>query len=195
MGQKGDSTRKRICHSALRLFSEHGYRTVTMQDICRESGLSKGGLYRHYKDKAQLFGELLNDLQKEECILGEDGISRRKNAAELLNEYLERQKEEICGREPGLGIALYEFCIENRNGIGPVFLEQQFVRGEEYLRLLLEYGEHSGHFRLTSAQETAQAILFLIEGLKMCSEVMEVPEERITHVFHQIRELVGMTDI
>lgn len=55
MGEKGTLTRRHILDSACPLFIRHGYKAVTMQDICRASGLSKGGLYRHYKDKSSLF--------------------------------------------------------------------------------------------------------------------------------------------
>ena len=48
MGEKGTMTRRHILDSACPLFIRHGYKAVTMQDICRASGLSKGGLYRHY---------------------------------------------------------------------------------------------------------------------------------------------------
>ncbi len=55
MGEKGTMTRRHILDSACPLFIRHGYKAVTMQDICRASGLSKGGLYRHYKDKVLPF--------------------------------------------------------------------------------------------------------------------------------------------
>ena len=42
---------------------EQGYIQATMQDIYDACGLSKGGLYRHYKDKRQLFTELLETRQ------------------------------------------------------------------------------------------------------------------------------------
>ena len=41
MGEKGTMTRRHILDSACPLFIRHGYKAVTMQDICRASGLSK----------------------------------------------------------------------------------------------------------------------------------------------------------
>ena len=65
MGEKGTMTRRHILDSACPLFIRHGYKAVTMQDICRASGLSKGGLYRHYKDKSSLFSDLLQSFQED----------------------------------------------------------------------------------------------------------------------------------
>lgn len=65
MGEKGTLTRRHILDCACPLFIRYGYKAVTMQDICRASGLSKGGLYRHYKDKPSLFSDLLQSFQED----------------------------------------------------------------------------------------------------------------------------------
>jgi AcrR family transcriptional regulator len=44
-------TREHILSSALSLFVLHGYPETSMEDICRESGTSKGGLYHHFPTK------------------------------------------------------------------------------------------------------------------------------------------------
>ena len=49
MPSKGEQTRQLILSTAKQLFSQKGYAVVTMKDICDEIGLSRGGLYRHYK--------------------------------------------------------------------------------------------------------------------------------------------------
>ena len=46
MGIKGEKTKQLICRAAYGLFAKKGYKDVTMQDICMETGLSRGGLYR-----------------------------------------------------------------------------------------------------------------------------------------------------
>ena len=50
---------------AEKLFAENGYKNVSMQDICDSSGMSKGGLYRHFSSKSEL---LLSLLQKEKRV-------------------------------------------------------------------------------------------------------------------------------
>ena len=54
MGTKGDKTKKNICEEAYILFSKRGYKDVTMKDICDKTGLSRGGLYRHYESTEQI---------------------------------------------------------------------------------------------------------------------------------------------
>ena len=59
MGTKGDQTRQLICMEALKLFTKRGYKDVTMKDICEKTGLSRGGLYRHYESTEQIFLEIV----------------------------------------------------------------------------------------------------------------------------------------
>lgn len=46
----------------MRCFVKRGYAATSLSDIAREAGLSKGGVYFHYKAKEELFGEILDDL-------------------------------------------------------------------------------------------------------------------------------------
>jgi len=50
-----DERRQQILEAALRAFSENGYAKTTMDDIVKLSGLSKGTLYWHFKNKQDLF--------------------------------------------------------------------------------------------------------------------------------------------
>ncbi len=47
--------RTQIVKAALTCFSRKGYHQTTMDDIVAESGLSKGGVYWHFKSKKELF--------------------------------------------------------------------------------------------------------------------------------------------
>jgi AcrR family transcriptional regulator len=49
--------RDRIVAAALRVFSEHGYRGATIQQVVRDSGLSVGAIYTYFKSKDELFLE------------------------------------------------------------------------------------------------------------------------------------------
>lgn len=48
-----------ILHAASDLFFEKGYREVSMRDIARQLGCSHGAIYYHFKNKVDLFNELL----------------------------------------------------------------------------------------------------------------------------------------
>jgi AcrR family transcriptional regulator len=47
--------RDRIVAAAVRVFSERGFHSATIADVCRESGLSVGAIYTYFSSKEQLF--------------------------------------------------------------------------------------------------------------------------------------------
>jgi AcrR family transcriptional regulator len=56
---KKEEQRQRIMDAAIRAFARKGYYGTTMDDIVKESGLSKGTLYWYFENKKQLFQALL----------------------------------------------------------------------------------------------------------------------------------------
>lgn len=190
MGKKGEATKQQIRSAAYTLFAENGYRDVSMQDICTKCGLSKGGLYRHYGDKCQLFMDILRSLQQEEADLEEKEMRQKASAAEILDRYLEHVRQDLQKDTPNLNIALYEFCIEHKESIGAQLLAGQYQRGLSILLSLLDYGRGTGEFHAKDPKGAAAAVLFLVEGLRMTNEVMPVAEKTLADVFGQIREIV-----
>jgi AcrR family transcriptional regulator len=63
--QRSDEQRKQqIREAATRCFVRSGYAQTRLLDIAREAGLSKGGVYFHYKAKEQLFHDILENLSR-----------------------------------------------------------------------------------------------------------------------------------
>ena len=48
-------TREKILMTALQLFAKEGYEAVSVRTIAEELGMTKGALYRHYKNKRDIF--------------------------------------------------------------------------------------------------------------------------------------------
>ena len=48
-------TRNRIVNSARRLFNRRGFHEVTIDEIMRDAGLTRGGFYKHFSAKEQLY--------------------------------------------------------------------------------------------------------------------------------------------
>ena len=60
--QRNDEQRKQqIRAAATRCFVARGYASTRLLDIAREAGLSKGGVYFHYRAKEQLFHEIIDE--------------------------------------------------------------------------------------------------------------------------------------
>lgn len=51
---KGEETRRRVLSEAASLFNTVGYQAGSLQDLMAATGLQKGGIYRHFRDKDTL---------------------------------------------------------------------------------------------------------------------------------------------
>jgi AcrR family transcriptional regulator len=60
MQQRSEETRAKIMESAIKLFSNQGFNKASVDDICKEAGISKGAFYHHFKSKQELFLALLD---------------------------------------------------------------------------------------------------------------------------------------
>lgn len=53
--RRGEITKEKILKTALKLFSEKGYDKVTVDEIVKKSGTSKGSFYQHFSAKSDIF--------------------------------------------------------------------------------------------------------------------------------------------
>ncbi|NBI90315.1 TetR/AcrR family transcriptional regulator [Lachnospiraceae bacterium] len=181
MGKKAEKTREHIRKEAYLLFADKGFKEVTMTDICEKTGLSRGGLYRHYSNTSEIFLEILS---QEYTIASR--MEKRESAKVILEEMLAAIKCEIMDKELSLSLAIYEFA-----NLGN---EEFFIRINENAKRrwlsLINYGMESGEFKKTDGERTADLILYYYQGLRMWSRVIPFGEDIAENYVETVRELL-----
>ncbi|BBO69952.1 hypothetical protein DSCA_38820 [Desulfosarcina alkanivorans] len=61
MSAKGELTRRNIIEKSLQLFSVKGYYNTSISDVLQATGLTKGGLYCHFKSKEDVWRAVYDD--------------------------------------------------------------------------------------------------------------------------------------
>ncbi|AJC65523.1 MULTISPECIES: multidrug efflux transporter transcriptional repressor AcrR [Dickeya] len=56
--QQAHETKLQIMDAAMRLFSEYGVSSTSLSDIATAAGVTRGAIYWHFKNKAELFDEI-----------------------------------------------------------------------------------------------------------------------------------------
>ncbi len=56
-------TKEQILLTALRLFARDGYEAVSVRAIAEAMGMTKGALYRHYRNKRDIFDSILRRME------------------------------------------------------------------------------------------------------------------------------------
>ena len=60
------TTKEKILFTALRLFARDGYEAVSVSTIAGELGMTKGALYKHYKNKRDIFDSIFEHVCQED---------------------------------------------------------------------------------------------------------------------------------
>lgn len=172
MSEKGDQTRKLILDKARERFAKDGFCKVTMKDICEATGLSRGGLYRHYDSTAMIFEEMFSMLAVGNQDRMEEKISAGVPAADILKEALAVLKEEIMSKEDSLSLAIYEYAGSVDSGLFEKLNEQ----GIQKWTKLIEYGIERQEFQKVDVSAVVTMLTYAYQGIRMWSRVIKLPQ-------------------
>lgn len=94
--------KERILDKAIELFFRYGIRTITMDDIARELGISKKTIYQHFQDKEDIIFEALQShFNKEKCNAEEIRMAAPDPIAEVVMSS-QQLRQAISGMNPTL---------------------------------------------------------------------------------------------
>ena len=183
---KGKQTRSEIRNHALLLFSEKGFKKVTMNDICVSTGLSRGGLYRYYSSPAEIFGDILKIIIQG---MGDElakNLKSGKSPTESLDIVLGKLKDDMQNPQTTLTIALIEYC----HIYGAKAIETAFSRGIEIWEEFIKYGISQGEFNNINPKAMASTVLILYEGTRAGVNLISYSEEFVAGLIDCIRYMI-----
>jgi AcrR family transcriptional regulator len=85
------SRREQILAAAAELFARHGFHGVGIDDIGAAVGISGPALYRHFRSKDAMLGEMLTSISEVLLEGGQARAQRHRDAADLLAELVRFQ--------------------------------------------------------------------------------------------------------
>lgn len=156
--------RKRLVDAAWRCLARQSYSELTVDDVCAEASVSKGGFYGHFESKQDLLHELLlresSSLDTVIASLSEAPISaaerlRRfaraclKDAEDSARMQIRADLASAVGADPAIESALRETARRRRVA----------------LRAWIEEGVKSSELRAVPANALASILLALADGL------------------------------
>lgn len=180
MGEKSAQKKKYILETARKVFSEKGFRNVTMKDIVEACEISRGGLYLYFSSTDEIFLEVLQMEAQEADDVFSANVGKNATAADILALFFKEQKRELLRIKDTLAVASYEYCFSHTiEAKKDNFLKSQFNAAVKMLEKLIEMGIESGEFNPVDARIAAKNIMYVLEGLKVASLTMGVSEGTI----------------
>ncbi len=171
-----------IYRTALRLFSEYGFKKTTVEDIANELGMVKGNLYLYVKNKKELYEKAIEyalvnwQVRVIEAMKDIDDFTRRFEIMCVSSyEYLQEDKHlrKLAIKDPGI-FSIYpgkdRFGKVNRDSL-------------EMLKDLLKQGVEKGEFIEMDIESTAKAI-FSVYNMFIIKTYVESERKEVEKMFH-----------
>ena len=166
MATKGDLTRQHIIEKAMQLFSVKGYFNTSIDAIVKAAGLTKGGLYGHFRNKEEIWYAVYD-----QCVgLWRDivfrGVRDLPDPLARIEKVLENGLKDYLGGEVFEGGCFLLNSLVELSGQSPAMsnhLLKGFQRLAALLRSWLEEAEQQG--RLQAGLDLEGIANFLVIAL------------------------------
>ena len=104
-----ENTKQRILQSAAKLFAHNGFKRISIDDVMRQAGLTRGAFYSHFKSKSELYVEAMLYGSK----VARNKLSDVFDVDTIVNGYL--SEEHVEGEERHCPLAFLVSDINHQN--------------------------------------------------------------------------------
>jgi len=189
------SLKEKIVYESMKLFSLKGFLNTSIQDIMKNAGTSKGGLYNHFKSKDDLFLAVLSEARKiwrRETLAGLDHIEQPvAKVKKLLENYRDRYLKDKETFPGGCVFVTLSVELDDQRSFFSKELNEGFVRLKAMIRRLLDQGKKSGEIR---ADVNTQAVTEMIFSGMLGASVIYGTEKSSASLNRCIGALINYLD-
>lgn len=153
-----------IIAAAKTVFARLGFKKARMEDIARETGVSKGTLYLYFKSKDDIITSILDDMFERQLTRAIDSLEADLSAEEKLSSFTDIVVDDLKSMKPLLPI-LFEFLsLVMRKKVVKDRIRNYYQNYIDAITPLIQQGIEAGEFRPLGAEEIAIAAGAIFEG-------------------------------
>ncbi len=181
----GPDKKKMILQAAIECFTAYGFEKTSMSDIGRLVGLNKASLYYHFKDKQELFNEMVRSRREHYRVAIQAILSSKEDITLRVVDFLCSE----IGFIEELAVNFFVSIRENnglKNGSFPVFTEIV----NEILQILVKMiseEKNRGSFAETDPLELAGMVLQTSRGLLEIDCPLDKPVSQRAKAYERVR--------
>ena len=155
-------TRQRILMAAIDLLAQKGFANLSMNDIVNESGVSKGGVYWHFKSKDEIVQAIFDFFFNAQLELVNMTLQGEGKAADKLERIFRLATQEA---EEDIPQPLEFYALAARNETLKQRMSVFFEAYRGRIVELIQQGIETGEFEMNDPSIVAVNIISLLEGI------------------------------
>lgn len=155
-----------ILKAAMVCFSKQGYHQTSMDNIVQQAGLSKGGLYVHFKSKKELFLALLDGYLEEFGLFSVPSSPGSTAHGKLINLLADMVETATTDNFRETSALMTDIWAQNsRDQDINLVAKELYARARLPVTKLIEEGIDEGIFKPIGAGALSNIIIAVFEGL------------------------------
>ncbi|RAL26564.1 TetR/AcrR family transcriptional regulator [Thermoflavimicrobium daqui] len=168
----GEQTKKLIIKKAKEIFCQKGYTATSIEDICTATGVSKGSLYYHFKNKEDLFLSFVEDhfaSWNQECERIIRQVSSATDKLYMIAEHFARDFEHPLYK------VVEEFVANTISHNEDIVkqLNSSIHQSYSLYRHIIKEGIDQGDFKQNDLDEIAKTFMGLLAGLSIFQQELD----------------------
>jgi AcrR family transcriptional regulator len=164
-----DDSRQKILQAAFEAFAENGFERTTMDDIVRRSGLSKGTIYWHFKNKNDLFVAIMHmvfeDMARQLAYL----VSEDRLAAERIRAFFHEAAMFLEKNKNLIGLLINAFFQSYQSEEPRQVMLKYYEQYIQTIAQIIQQGIDRGEFRAVDPRMAAIALMAGGDGVALYS--------------------------
>lgn len=159
--RSGSETKKLILDTALKMFSLHGYTNTSVRDIAKEACVSVGTIYIYFKNKDDLYLEIIRDKRRELYYKVKDSLKNSKNSKDALSRFIEIYVYHIIKNKEFILLHIRERSLLYDKKEKLKFFKKQ----KKILKEIVDNGIKNKEFKKFDSDEISDIILSIMRGI------------------------------
>jgi AcrR family transcriptional regulator len=178
MRLRDENKRRLIVQTAVKLFSEHPFHKVRLDDVAEAAGVGKGTVYIYFKNKEELyyslvyegFAETVDRLKVEISQPGQTGSSKLRVGVRAIVEY--------GVKHPQLFEVLRTVGVPDATSLW----DAKRKEAADLIEQVVRDGISSGEFSVNRPERIGVYIMSMVRAILLYGPKLEDPEELTEHI-------------
>ena len=166
--RSGVKTKAKILDVAMQVFSSHGYEGASIRAIAKAAGISIGGVYLYFRNKEELYLNLIKDRIEEQLLLTKEAVVSAGSPEAGLRAFLTLHLQYGMKNKELILINIREHRFAFGRDVKRKFLRNQI----KLLMKILSEGINAKVFRECDTEEASRIIMATLRGI-VISMVLE----------------------
>jgi AcrR family transcriptional regulator len=155
------------------LFVRFGFRKTTVEDICREAGISKRTFYEAFRDKGDFFARMVFDLSEQLISVWFENLPPGQNPRAKIESFLDLYFRELAGRPV---FRVMAESIESMAAFGSLGSEMSASPIMRVMCEIIDEGKRIGQFREVNTEIVVWMIFSLLDSMYLLvPELFKIP--------------------